>query len=272
MTRVLLVGGDAQRHLYYFNRIAAHPGVEIVGVLLEQRGVAVPAVPANANRHDADIWRHHFEERARCDDEHFGAQDLPLTKHGYSRKTLNDADSMAFLDELDARADLTLVFGCGMIRDPLFSSLPGPVINMHLGLSPRYRGAATLFWPHYFLEPNWAGVTFHQIVAEPDAGPILHQSRPALGWDDGVHDVACRAIVQATDDMLALLERWPDWTYKRQRNTGKCFLARDFQPAHLRAVYELWDDRIAAAYLDGTITPGDPVLYRDNLRVSGKDK
>ena len=38
--------------------------------------------------------------------------------------------------------DVALIFGTGLIKDPLYSALPADTINMHLGLSPRYRGSA----------------------------------------------------------------------------------------------------------------------------------
>lgn len=270
--RVLLIGGNHPRHLYYMDRIASSPNVEIVGAIIEQRGTMQPEPPPGTPAHDAQLWHRHFKarderERAYFDNRsllHFRGKSATYNVRVVSGAGLNSFESATFAQAFDA--DICLVFGCGMIRKPLAGVLPDATINLHLGLSPRYRGAATLFWPFYMLEPNWAGATFHVITAEPDAGEVLHQSRPQLIRGDTIHDVACRTVVQASADMLKLLARWPDWTVKRQKNTGKCFLARDFQPAHLRGIYDVWNDKLVDAYLDGTIEPAEPVLYQVNMR------
>jgi methionyl-tRNA formyltransferase len=159
---------------------------------------------------------------------------------------LNSVESQTWVEMHDP--DIVMIFGCGMIREPLMSALPRDKINLHLGLSPRYRGAATLFWPFYFLEPQMAGCTFHYIKDEPDAGTIVHQCVPDLEMSDGIHDVAVKAVLKAADDAVKLL-RAPVWEYHQQVNTGKCFLASDFKPQHLRLIYDQFDNKIVREYL-----------------------
>ena len=45
--------------------------------------------------------------------------------------------------------------------DPTFAVLPKEKINLHLGLSPWFKGSVTLFWPFYHLMPQFCGSTFH---------------------------------------------------------------------------------------------------------------
>ena len=73
---------------------------------------------------------------------------------------------------------------------------------MHLGLSPRYRGSATLFWPFYFLEPQYCGITFHYLLDEPDAGDIIHQTLADLELNDEIFDVAWKLIIKATKEII----------------------------------------------------------------------
>jgi len=262
--RVLLIGGSHPRHLYFLNSVALHPAVELVGAILQSREPMLPQPPETASPHDRDLWHEHFERREAVERDVFGDPKPEFLYREVDGAALH-APNLARAVEWDA-PELAIIFGCGMIREPLLSSLPPIALNVHLGLSPRYRGAATLFWPQYMLEPQWAGTTIHKIVAEPDAGEILHQSAPILKRGDGIHDVSARAVVQAAADMGRLLHRWPAWEFKQQRNTGKCFLARDFQPAHLRQVYDVWDNRIVDAFLNGEISSRPPVLWQDNLR------
>ena len=147
-------------------------------------------------------------------------------------------------------------FGPDLIKEPFYSQLPKDSINLHLGLSPRYRGAAGLFWPFYFLEPNLAGSTFHHIVSEPDAGEVIHQSLPILDEEDSIHDVGCKTVVTSTQDMCKLLEirqKKGCWKKYKQKGTGKNFLESDFKPEHLRLIYDLFNDEIVKEYLQGKI-------------------
>jgi methionyl-tRNA formyltransferase len=160
------------------------------------------------------------------------------------------------------KPDRAIIFGTGMIRGQLASVLPKDTINMHLGLSPRYRGAATLFWPFYMLEPNHAGATFHHIVHSPDAGDIIHQVVPKLEKGDGIHDTACKTVLQATTEAVALLGMTSWELFKQKPEAGKNFLESDFQPRHLRMIYQAHDNDIVDLYLAGEIHPKEPNLKR----------
>jgi folate-dependent phosphoribosylglycinamide formyltransferase PurN len=259
---VAIIGGTHPRHLYYHNAIAEN--YKVVGMLLESREHMIPQPPDGTSERDAALFRRHFANRDAKEREYFGKQTIPdLPVRFVDKDNLLMTDNAHWI--MDLKPDLILIFGCHMLYG-LFQEI-APAINLHLGLSPRYRGSATLFWPFYFLEPQFAGCTFHQIVDEPDAGPILHQCRPNLKRGDTIHDVSCRAVVKATSDMVELLGRWPSWEWKTQRNTGKCFLTTDFIPQHLRNIYEAYDDNLVDAYLDGELGNRQPYLYQDNLYV-----
>jgi len=147
----------------------------------------------------------------------------------------------------------------------LFPVVADRAINLHLGLSPRYRGAACLFWPFYFMEPAFAGSTVHYIVYEPDAGNIVHQVTPELEREDGIHDVGCKTVIASARDIGKLLNRYAadgKWDLRTQKSTGKNFLYRDFRPEHLRVNYDLFNDRMVESYLAGNLTDRRPKLVR----------
>ena len=161
--------------------------------------------------------------------------------------------------------DVAIVFGADMVRSPLFDALPELTINLHLGLSPWYRGAATLFWPFFFLEPQYAGSTFHQITESPDAGAILHHSTPVLEAGDGIHDVAAKTVQTSASEFGAILQDMISGTkfdLVPQKSNGKLFLNADFKPAHLRLIYEGFNNDIVDEYLAGNLGSRMPQLTR----------
>lgn len=261
--RTVFIVGSQPRHLYYLARIQPH--VNCAGIIVQQRGELMPALPANLAPRDRKHWQKHFGNRFDAEMAYFGKAQ-PNLKGALETSRLNSVESAEYVEE--RQPQLVLIFGTGMIRDPLMSALPVDSLNLHLGLSPRYRGAATLFWPYYFLEPNHAGATFHRIVREPDAGEILHQCRPKLSPRDNMQETAAKAVVTATNDMVALLQRLKcggGWSFHRQKNTGKVFMVSDFQPQHLRPIYEIWGDHINEAFLAGDLKVKEPFVYAANL-------
>ena len=141
--RIAWIGGSQPRHLYYINEIIKEHNV--VGGIMQSRGANVPEVPTGLSQVDRDNWIRHFKERNETEERFFAGQKEPnIPLHRVTKETLNDEASVKFIEEL--KPDVTLIFGPGMIREPLISVLPKDTINLHLGLSPRYRGAATLFW------------------------------------------------------------------------------------------------------------------------------
>lgn len=260
--RVLWIGGTHPRHLYYINVI--HAAFPLAGAIVEQRETLLPQPPPDLAEIDRTNFLRHFENRARAEAKYFGEPSVPkCVVLEVTEATLSSERSVEFVRSV--QPDVVLVFGSGMIRPPLADALPKHTINLHLGLSPRYRGAATLFWPFYFLEPPYAGTTFHYIVQEPDAGAIIHQVVPELSPEDGIHDVACKAVVASAREAIPLLDIFRDrgaWKTHVQRATGKNFLASDFKPEHLRVIYNVYHDDMVREYLEGRLRSKVPKLVR----------
>ena len=260
--KILWIGGNHPRHLYFVNRV--REAFDICGVIVELRENPVPQPPQGLQIHDHDNFVRHFEDRDKAESAYFGDQVLPdCPRWEVDEKGLNTNESVDFIKSCEP--DLVLIFGSGLIKEPLYSALPRHSINLHLGLSPRYRGAATLFWPFYFLEPTYSGSTFHYIVAEPDAGNVIHQVVPSLNPHDGIHDVGCRTVRSSAEeaiDLLTIFQQKQSWDTHQQRGTGKNFLERDFRPEHLRVVYNLFDNDMVDMYLDGRLKCRQPKLFR----------
>ena len=259
--RYVIIGGDHPRHLHYINSIVKY--CNVVGAILEKREVFLPKPPENLDEKDRHNFIKHFKNREKYEQEYFGGGDtLPLCPilHVFE-SDLSNEESVKFIRNI--KPDVVFIFGSGMIRDPLYSILPKLKINLHLGISPRYRGSATLFWPFYFLEPNWAGSTFHLITQEPDAGEIIHQSIPKLEKGDTIHKVACKVVEQSAIDVkkiIDVLDGHSRLKLYKQTGTGRNFLTRDFIPQHLRVIYNLYDDDIVDSFLEGGISSVGPKL------------
>ena len=85
------------------------------------------------------------------------------------RKPLNSA----------LESDVYVVFGSSFIRGWLVEELvANRAINIHMGLSPYYRGSSCNFWALHDRRPAFVGATIHYLSAGLDSGPILAHVRP----------------------------------------------------------------------------------------------
>jgi methionyl-tRNA formyltransferase len=119
---------------------------------------------------------------------------------------------------------------------------------VHLGLSPSYKGAATHFWPSYFLEPEYTGITVHELTNLVDAGPIIHQEIININKNDGIHENACRVTKKFNENFPIILAKNKDQIIKQrgiiQKNTGRNFTTKLWKPDMLKIIYELFEDKI----------------------------
>tara|TARA_A100001388_G_C28749998_1_gene491614 strand:+ start:700 stop:1512 length:813 start_codon:yes stop_codon:yes gene_type:complete len=263
--KILLISGNHSRHLYVHKKIL-QLGMECAAIVMEREEVN-PVLNEESGflSHDIKNYNLHFKSRFEIEKSKFGNLEYEKIFRDIdyifcNKHTLNNYVSEEFIKKFNP--DICIIFGSGIIRENLINVLPYDTINFHLGLSPFYKGSATLFWPFYNLEPQFSGVTIHKVIKKVDAGGILHQSTPKLNHLDGIHDVAANAVVEASDDLVKIVKSKTDkdWTYREQRTNGRLYLTKDFHPSHLRIIYDLYDNKIVNEYLNNKLKSNRPNL------------
>jgi hypothetical protein len=76
-------------------------------------------------------------------------------------------------------SDYFIVFGSSYIKKPLIDLLIAHrSINIHMGVSPYFRGNSCNFWALYDNRPDLVGATIHMLSAGLDSGGILFHALP----------------------------------------------------------------------------------------------
>lgn len=215
---------------------------------------------------DRKLFIHHFKTRAEIEEENFPIQKVVESTNNsellnLSSLELNSQIAADFVRKFSP--DICIIFGTELIKDPLLNLLPNNTFNLHLGLSPWYRGAATLFWPFYMLQPQFAGITIHKIIDKPDAGKIYHQEVPNLLLGQGIHDVAVAAVkasIKPLNQLISLIENDPRVEGIEPNSSGRLWREKDFTPAHLRVIYEQFNNDIVDKFLSGELGEQLPKL------------
>ncbi len=263
--KIVLIFGSHPRHLYFMNALIK-TGL-VCGAVMQEREGMLSDIPAVLSDDLKKIYKYHFDLRLEMENRYFGSED----KYKFMRELpsiivpearLNSGEVENFIQSVGA--DVIISYGPGLIKDNILDLVNGQAFNLHGGLSPWYKGSATMFWPFYFLEPNYVGTTFHYVTKRIDGGKIVHHSVPRLEKDDCMHEVACKAIVQASKDIpqiLLAMNSGKIFEGIEQKKNGKLFLDKDWRPEHLKLIYETYEDKIVDLYLEGKINQGnEPTL------------
>jgi folate-dependent phosphoribosylglycinamide formyltransferase PurN len=105
---------------------------------------------------------------------HAAAVDTSPRKADYRVRSVNDAAVVTLLESL--RPALMIVNGTRIITRRVLDAAGCPVVNMHAGITPRYRGVHGGYWALAEGHPEWVGTTVHLVDSGIDTGGILAQT------------------------------------------------------------------------------------------------
>jgi methionyl-tRNA formyltransferase len=250
VARAIVLTSTALRHTFVVHAVASR--LDVVGVWQEAKRFAPLELPGSPE--DRDAIASHFLGRDASEREYFGAHDSLRLSPAVIRRVVGPGGCNEPSEVTAMRAlapDVVLVFGTEILRDEVIASFRGNLINLHLGLSPYYRGSGTNFWPLVNREPEYVGATIHYLDAGIDSGPIITRVRPDMRPTDGPHDVGNRAIISAA----AVLTQVADAHARQplaatpQGGGGRLYLRRHFTADAVRQCYRNFSDGMIADYL-----------------------
>ena len=127
-------------------------------------------------------------------------------------------------------------------------------MNLHLGLSPYYKGNATNFWPFINNELEFLGSTVLHIDPGIDTGDIITHVKPKIEMGDNVHTVGCKIIQQSVEKIKDILDviknggeinRVPQWSVDDE----KIYRLKDFNENVLNQYLKNLNDGIVDKFL-----------------------
>lgn len=111
-------------------------------------------------------------------------------------------------------SDIYIVFGSSFIKGWLVDFLiENRAVNIHMGLSPYYRGTACNFWAIHDRRPSFVGATVHLLSKGLDSGPILFHSRPTYKGESSF-EFTMKAVDQVQHDLVGTVKNSTLLTYR----------------------------------------------------------
>lgn len=84
----------------------------------------------------------------------------------------------------DYQPDLILVNGTRIISSIILGSTKAPFINIHVGITPKYRGVHGGYWALIHDDPENCGVTIHYVDKGIDTGGVIAQTKISINSND----------------------------------------------------------------------------------------
>ena len=176
--RITVFTSNQPRHVALIESLA---GIADEVFAVQECNTVFPGQVADFFR-KSDVMQGYFQQVIAAEEQVFGQPRF------VPEKVRNLPIKMGDLNQLSMEvlgpaleSDVYVVFGASYIKGPLCEFLvERGTLNIHMGISPFYRGSSTNFWAMYDRRPEYVGATIHRLTAGLDSGPMLYHAFPAV--------------------------------------------------------------------------------------------
>ncbi len=253
---IIILTGNQFRHKFFANSLIN--AFDIKAVFSEGK-VFSPASESSDDKkmtpEEKEIWDWHFG-MAKDEEKKFFGSNTQFNTQNIFEIPKGEINSQEWRDKIASfKPDIIAVFGTSLLKDETIKICENGILNMHLGLSPYYRGSGTNFWPLYNNEPQYVGVTIHKIDIGIDTGPIIHQGRPNIEKGDNQHMIGNKTVIVGEKLMEKSIQELIDGTAKfyPQTNKGKLYQRKDFNVSHIPQLKQLMRSGMIDKYVEANV-------------------
>lgn len=144
-------------------------------------------------------------------------------------------------------SDVYIVFGASYIKGWLIDYLvERRAVNIHMGVSPYYRGSSCNFWAAYDGHPELVGATIHMLSRGLDSGDMLYHALPRPE-DIDPFVLGMKAVKAAQESLVSRIPGGEIFTYIPEKQDA----SKEFRYTRNRD----FNDEAAGDYLEHLLTP-----------------
>jgi methionyl-tRNA formyltransferase len=201
--KIILLTSNKIRHNWVAKQLAKH--FNLIGIVTEPKSSFYTRI-----NEESEIIRKHFMLNEMHESYYFGEQEsFPDTEIlSVNRDDINLNSTIEWAEK--KAPDYIFLFGTGIIKGLWFKYWNDKIINMHLGLSPYYKGSGTNFWPLVNNEPEYVGATILITDQGVDTGNIITQVRPDILLSDTSYDIGMKTIINGVQAMIDSVTKLQD--------------------------------------------------------------
>lgn len=254
MARIVILTGSELRHRFVRKALGVSEGIDVSRSYCEGLTNSLVDMVDRKPPNESEFQRAHLQARAHSERDFFDAFDRLVPDRSnpidIERGRINDGICARDIEAL--APDLLVAYGCSLIKGRLLEAFAGRFLNVHLGLSPYYRGSGTNFWPLVNGEPEFVGATFMHIDPGVDTGEIIHQMRARVLPGDSPHQIGNRLIADMVQVYAAVIRNFDRLGRLPQPPIPadeRVYRSRDLTEAATQKLYDRFAGGLVAKYL-----------------------
>lgn len=271
MNKVVCLTGSELRHTYFKMGLANAEGLTVLRTYCEGTEQSLSNYVDNEKKR-ASIQYDHISKRELSEQDFFGgfvelSSDRSLSSY-IPKGEINDPRHEREITHL--APDLLVCYGCSLIKEPLLSRFKDRILNVHLGLSPYYRGAGTNFHALVNGEFQCVGATFMYIDAGIDTGEIIHQIRARIYPGDSPHQIGNRLIADMVSCYIKIIRNFDTLIRLPQpmkTSNNRMYYRKDFTPERVQKLYEIFGSGAIERYLQdqNRLRSESPIIENNSI-------
>ena len=182
--KITVFTGNSRRHLYLLNYLKEQ-GHEVFSIIEKKK---------RTNIYKSEIINKYFKKVEKAEQKIFKKNSVINLKKKIKLiqieyKSLSKIKLSSISNFL--KSDLYLVFGSSLIKNKLLAFLKKKeTLNIHMGISPYYRGTNCNFWSMYDKNYHLVGATIHRLSDKIDGGHILHYAKSEYVSDPFIYSMS----------------------------------------------------------------------------------
>ena len=251
LSRVVILTSNEIRHDYFRKYIANDERIDVLASYCEGKPKSLRSVVKE--KHDSNALEfQHARAREQFEIDFFKPYiDNTNDKSNPQKIKEGDVNNDNIVSEIiNLEPELLVCYGSSLIKSKLLDLYEGRFLNVHLGLSPYYRGSGTNVWPLINNEPDMVGATFMHIDRGIDTGKIIHQIRADIYLGDSPHSIGNRLIKKMTKTYGEVIVNFKSLEVPDQpKSTGKLYFRKNFDHNACRALYDNFSSGLIEDYL-----------------------
>ena len=254
MKRIVILTGSELRHTYFRKKISISDKILVLKTFCEGIEKSLQS-RVKSNKNSSEIELLHVESRTKSELDYFGDyinETEDFSNPEFIKKgSINDNQVVEQIYNLNP--DLIICYGSSIIKSSLLDDFKGRFLNVHLGLSPYYRGSGTNVWPIIDDRLDLIGATFMYIDKGIDTGQVIHQIQAKIFLGDGPHSIGNRLIKDMTEEFKKIIIGFDNLTPEKQvKSTTDKFVKRsDFNKEACENLYKGLNDKISNFLING---------------------
>jgi len=210
----------------------------------------------------SDTMQKYFAQVMAAEQEVFGNLSFPGVNVRQLAIKMGDLNMMDLSELSEAlNSDYYIIFGSSYIKGPLIDYLiERKAINIHMGVSPYYRGSSCNFWALYDNHPELVGATVHRLSKGLDSGDMLFHALPSSLSAYKQFTIGMSAVQSAQKGLAKYLETGQIETFTPVKQEKR------FEIRYSR--YIDFNDAVAEEYLNREYDPIVTKQKMDNRELS----